>query len=517
MIPHVTKGHSMVGLVRYLVGGGRHNEHTDQHVVASSGALWMEWGGQLDASDAKALGRVVDADWRVRVVRERAVARSVTAERSGAVALIERPEPEPGFVDEAWNGEGDQPGPQRPSVFHVSLSLSADEGQLNDETWSRIATKFVQEMGFDGDSDRSRNCQWVAIRHGASTAGNDHLHIAVCLVRRDGTWASTHHDYQRAQSTARQLEREFGLRELHPGELEHGMPGYTPGEQRRAIVAGEEEPERVRLARVVRAVGHRVNTERDFVAGLLGEGVRVRPRWADGGRDEVVGYSVRLRDGGGIWLGGGRLASDLTLPRLRERWEATEKQRADALPLWRGSAAAGRGGHVESPRSRVTWESVATDLSAINKRLHSVDPSNQVEWSAAAAEGAAVAAELAIRSRGQVSGQCGRLADRLAREAHQAPEVRYRNSARIVHGVHLLMRSGDNDSLRGWYAVLRQLQHMSEAIARAQEARGQLTEVRRLRASVAALGASTRSAQQQVLAVSPPSVRPRAREQSFER
>lgn len=485
MIPHVTKGRSMRGLIGYLYGAGRHNEHTDQHAVASSGALWIEWGGQLNAEDARNLGKVLESDSRLRTTRERAAARTQAAEQGGAVALLERPEAGPGLADEAWDGVTDEGGIDRPSVFHVSLSISADEGQLDDATWAQIANRFVNEMGFDGDSDRGRNCQWIAVRHGASTAGNDHVHIAVCLVRNDGTWASTHHDFKRAQVAARELEREFGLRQLHPGIPERGMPGYTPGEQRRAAAAGQDVTERTRLGRIVRAVAHRVETEREFVLGLLNEGVRIRPRWADGGRTEVVGYSVKLRDGQ-LWLGGGKLGSDLTLPRLRERWEATDRQRAEALPVWQGRDRA-KGGFVETRRSQATWQSVAADLTVINNRLRAADPSSRSEWAAAAAEGAAVAAELAIRTRGPLSNQCGRLADRLAREAHQAPRVRYRNGSRIVHGVHLLLRSGDKDATRGWYAVLRQLQHMAEAIARAQEARGQLNEVRRLRATVAAL------------------------------
>jgi hypothetical protein len=46
----------------------------------------------------------------------------------------------------------------------------------------------------------------VPVRHGVSTGGNDHIHIAVNLVREDGTKASIHNDYARAQSIALELE-----------------------------------------------------------------------------------------------------------------------------------------------------------------------------------------------------------------------------------------------------------------------------------------------------------------------
>lgn len=88
--------------------------------------------------------------------------------------------------------------------------MKAEEGELSDDQWSAIATDFVREMGFV-DEEGERSCRWVAIRHGLSTAGNDHVHIAVNLVREDGTKADTHRDYVRAQKIAGELEVKYGL------------------------------------------------------------------------------------------------------------------------------------------------------------------------------------------------------------------------------------------------------------------------------------------------------------------
>ncbi|MFW1331792.1 relaxase/mobilization nuclease domain-containing protein, partial [Vibrio parahaemolyticus] len=76
-------------------------------------------------------------------------------------------------------------------------------------------------------------CRWVAIRHGLSQAGNDHVHIAVNLVREDGTKASTHLDYQRAQNAARALEVKYGLEQLESTKGERATRGYSPAEQAR--------------------------------------------------------------------------------------------------------------------------------------------------------------------------------------------------------------------------------------------------------------------------------------------
>lgn len=65
---------------------------------------------------------------------------------------------------------GEQTGTERvkSDVWHCSLSLRAEEGQLTDEQWGRIATDFVDRMGFAGDSSGRADCQWIAVRHGVS-------------------------------------------------------------------------------------------------------------------------------------------------------------------------------------------------------------------------------------------------------------------------------------------------------------------------------------------------------------
>ncbi|MDQ2760156.1 MAG: hypothetical protein M3Y17_06905 [Actinomycetota bacterium] len=78
-------------------------------------------------------------------------------------------------------------------------------------------------------------CRWVALRHGISNAGNDHLHVVVPLVREDGTKASTWNDRPRE-----------------------------------------------RLERTVRACAAAAGDEAEFVRRLRQGGLRVRPRFAAG-------------------------------------------------------------------------------------------------------------------------------------------------------------------------------------------------------------------------------------------
>ena len=61
MIPNVTKGSRMFGLVQYLAGPGRSNEHTDIHLVAASDSVVsVSPGTVLDAENSRMLGHELD-------------------------------------------------------------------------------------------------------------------------------------------------------------------------------------------------------------------------------------------------------------------------------------------------------------------------------------------------------------------------------------------------------------------------------------------------------------------------
>ncbi len=144
--------------MRYLTGRGRLNEHVDQRVVAASGTLGVEFAGtDWDAAKNGDLARLVDGAWR-------------QVRRQQDLPL------HPGEGDAGW-------GPASAEhVFHVSMSLAGDEGKLTDERWAAVAAEYVDAMGFAGPKTAAggrAGCQWVAINHGQSTGGGDHIHIAV--------------------------------------------------------------------------------------------------------------------------------------------------------------------------------------------------------------------------------------------------------------------------------------------------------------------------------------------------
>jgi hypothetical protein len=385
MMPNVVRGDRMTGLMVYLVGPGRANEHTDPHLVAGDPAL-MAWhdDAELGHDSAVAIARHLDR-------------------------------PRTAFEVEVKGGH----------VWHCSLSLRADEGQLTDEQWNGIANDFVAAMGFDDHDGTKAGCRWVAVRHGLSRNGNDHIHLAVNLVREDGTKASIYNDHPRAQAAARALEAEHGLERLESVTAERATRGHDPAEreaqarararakyerdrsttggkapaweqldraERQGKVAAELRADQPRhlLALKVRAASTASESEAEFVRRMRRSGLLVRPRFADGRTDVVTGYSVAERPQAGerpIWYGGGHLARDLTLPRLREAWPDTPTGASQAAAEWtaaqrgRRIVAPGREAHEPDPH---LWETRTAELAALVDRLRSVPVDDRNTWATVA-------------------------------------------------------------------------------------------------------------------------------------
>ncbi|OLT31531.1 hypothetical protein BJF84_27095 [Rhodococcus sp. CUA-806] len=134
-------------------------------------------------------------------------------------------------------------------------------------------------------------------------------------------------------------------------EVDKGTRGVKPGELEKAKRDGLAEPVRVSLERTVRAAATASKTEAEFVRRLRSSGLLVRPRYDKGSTDAgVVGYSVaatptKAERAAGIkpvWFGGGRLAKDLTLPRLRDEWDQSTDARTAVESEWNASRAARR-------------------------------------------------------------------------------------------------------------------------------------------------------------------------------
>jgi hypothetical protein len=115
----------------------------------------------------------------------------------------------------------------------------------------------------------------------------------------------------------------FGLGSTAPADRTAGRrPGRAETEQ--TARRGWDEAPRVRLRREVATAAAGADSEQEFFARLTESGVSVRKRYSTINPSEVTGYAVGLpehvsKDGGPIWYSGGKLAADLSLPRLRRR------------------------------------------------------------------------------------------------------------------------------------------------------------------------------------------------------
>ena len=131
-------------------------------------------------------------------------------------------------------------------------------------------------------------------------------------------------DWWRIGEAMAWAERTYDLRKV--ARADRTAPKRpTRAEAEKASRDGRSEPSRVVLRRQVEAAAAAARTEREFFAGLAARGVLVRLRNSAVRADEVTGYAVALADdrapgGGPVWFGGGKLAADLTLPKLRKRW-----------------------------------------------------------------------------------------------------------------------------------------------------------------------------------------------------
>lgn len=391
------------GLLEYLWGPGRANEHVDPRIVAA-------WDSSF-VRDAAA--PILDGFERGLLAREMEAPLRMFDKEMGA------------------------------HVYHTAVSIHADDGELTDEQWAEVAERAAEKLGFTEGPDRAA-VPWIAMRHGKSAEGNDHIHFVAVLCREDGRTPSVRRDFH----MWREVREEFAAKwQLRTGrERGAGMPGLTQAEIQRADREGQAESPRTRLARLVRAAATGAQNEAEWLRRVRRSGVLIRPRWAPGGRETVVGYSVALRpERAGykpVWFGGGKLAPDLTIDRLRERWaEPDEDLAAETLREWRppGWRQMPTARQLQRRRLRAAaWDEAATVVGQVREQLAHLDPADTAAWAGVAREAAGALSALAARVDGAQRGQLSRAADALARAAQTGkgrPRARRDDVLRPLAGV----------------------------------------------------------------------------------
>ena len=204
-------------------------------------------------------------------------------------------------------------------VWHCAVRAAPGDPDLGDGAWMAIAGEIMDRTGLSRRGEEDDGVRWIAVHH-----GGNHIHIVATLARQDGRRARLDNDYYRIGEALRDIEKEYGLQAVARADRT-AAKSPTRAEQEKAARAGRPEPARVTLRRHVAAAAARTRSEPEFFAELGRRGVQVRLRHSTQHPAEVTGYAVALPGnltaaGELIWYGGGKLAPDLTLPKLRRRW-----------------------------------------------------------------------------------------------------------------------------------------------------------------------------------------------------
>lgn len=339
MIGKVLRGRSVAGLLYYLFGPGRREEHTDPHLVAG---------------------------WR-------------------HPAELEPPLRPDGHRDfRRLNGLLDQPhaalgqrGFAQP-VWHCVVRAAPGDRMLSDTEWGRLVRDIMHRTGLAPYGQDDEAVRWVAVRHAP-----DHIHLVAMLARQDGTRPRHWNDYYRVREACRAAEEYHGLRRTAPADRTAGRRP-TRAEQEKARRHGRSEAPRITLRRAVSTAAAGAVSQEEFFARLRDAGVLVRMRYSSRDPGRVTGYAVALggdtaRAGGPVWFGGAKLAADLSLPKLRARWRGTPAgprfndplTAAERNAIWEHAAGAAAQARDEIRRCAATDPGAASDAAwAASDTLH---------------------------------------------------------------------------------------------------------------------------------------------------
>ncbi len=357
MIAHVVKpyGWRPAGLIAYLFGPGRYEEHRNPRVVAS-------WDGapsfhQPPKLPAVRVGEEViepgEFDFDLRPL-------NATMEewpRRAKLPTTNPPPIPPALGDPAAHREveywsewlrvsGKRKPPReapewvrwhrydpkahrivlRPGyVWHCPVRLAPDDPTLTDAQWDMIAQRLMTATGL-----QQEGCRWIAVRH-----ADDHIHLVATLVsERTGRRVYPRNDFAKLRAACQQLEKELGLTPTpdidwtasrHPTRREVGKAERT----------GRGEPARVELRRVVSQAAAAARDGGEFLRLLQQEGLVVRVQRTS--ERQIRGYAVGLptdvtAEGTPVLYSGSKLARDLTWPKLLERWASTPTHEPAPLP-----------------------------------------------------------------------------------------------------------------------------------------------------------------------------------------
>ena len=405
------------GLIYYLFGPGRREEHTDPHVVAG---------------------------WRHPAEIEPPLQPDGHRDFRRLLGLLNQPHAAMG----TW-------GLPRP-VWHCSMRAAPEDKMLSDEEWAQVAFDVMDRTGLSPAGQDDDAVRWVAIRH-----GDDHIHIVAMLARQDGRRPHVHNDRYRVREACLAAEQRYGLRRTAPGDRTAAR-GPGRAETEKAGQRGLAEAPRITLRRQVSTAAAATASEHEFFARLGQSGVLVRTRSSTRHPGQVTGYAVALpgdtaASGQPVWYGGGKLAPDLTLPKLQRRW---------------GAAGSSADDPFTAAERNAVWDHaarVADHASAEIQMLATANPAEGADAAWAAADTLHVAAA-ALGSR--ILRQAADAYDRAARTRYGRLPAPTPAGDRLRRAARLLSAYGyiTSDASFRPIVLITRLAALVEAVARLRQA-----------------------------------------------
>ena len=438
----VPRGEHVAPLIWYLYGPGRAEEHTDPHLVAG---------------------------WRHPAELEPPLRSDGKRDFRRLTGLLKQPQ--------ALLGDH---GYARP-VWHCALRAASEDRMLSDEEWAVIAADVMDRTGLSPHGQEDEAVRWVAVRH-----GDDHIHLVAMLARQDGGTPSLSFERVRVRAACLAAERRYGLRSTAPADRTAARRP-SRAESEKAARRGLGEAPRITLRRHVTTAAAGAGSEAEFFARLDRAGVLVRRRFSIRTPGQVTGYAVALpgdtaKDGGPVWYSGGKLAADLTWPKLRHRW--TQPQTTPG------------GERLAAANQKEVWEhaaQVAADATARIRALAGTNPAAAADAAWAASDTLHVAAA-ALNS--PALRQAADAYDRAARAPYgRIPPPspagnQLRNAARLIGTLAYLTR----DPALMPLVLITRLAALAEAVAELRHAQQHAAQAAAARTAAQRLHAATRPA-----------------------
>jgi hypothetical protein len=266
----------VAGLLYYLFGPGRHEEHRNPRLVAA-------WDG---ASDLTTLQPPRNADGKHSMKQ--------------LIDLLEQPV-----------RAGRRP-PDK-TVWHCSVRNHATDRTLSDQQRQHIAGEIMAAVGLAPTATQTPYGGWPYATPTTTSTSWPPSYAGTAAPPGPGTTTP------KARAAAADLEQRYGLHRVAPADrTAHRRPGAE--ELNKTRRQRRTEVPRDRLRREVRAAAAAATSEHDFLDKLRNTGLLVRLRMSTINPDQITGYAVRLpghhtANGTTVWYRGGKLAPDLTLPK----------------------------------------------------------------------------------------------------------------------------------------------------------------------------------------------------------